>query len=238
MKEKENFLDKAADALAQTPVPTGPPQQTIDSTIAKLTELSGSVPPATGHRHIQIFKWLKAVNGFPRLAAAAVLLIAAGYITGRLSAPRPLDAQQLYSALEPAIREELLGEMKQYWQLSTAATYARLKENLDQQYRQDLNRFATQTFAASTAITNQLLEELIKSINSAQTQDRHWVAAALQQIESNRLQDKNQLSHGLATLAVYTDDQLLKTKNDIAQFVSNTITPNLSQTPNPSIRKE
>jgi len=238
MKEKENFLDKATDALAQTPVPAGPPQQTIDSTIAKLTELSGSVPPATGHRHIQIFERLKAVKGFPRLAAAAVLLIAAGYLTGRLSAPRPPDAQQLYSALEPAIREELLGEMKQYWQLSTAATYARLKEDLDQQYRQDLNRFATQTFAASTAVTNQLLEELIESINLAQTQDRRWVAAALQQIESNRLQDKNQLSHGLATLAVYTDDQLLKTKNDIAQFVSNTITPNLSQTPNPSNRKE
>jgi len=238
MKNNRDPLTKAVKAIQQTPVSTGPPQQTIDSTITKLTELSGSVPPATGHRHIQLFERLKAVKGFPRLAAAAVLLIAAGYITGRLSAPRPPDAQQLYSALEPAIREELLGEMKQYWQLSSAVAYSRLKEDLDQQYRQDLNRFATQTFAASTAVTNQLLEELIKSINSAQTQDRRWVTAALQQIESNRLQDKNQLSHGLATLAVYTDDQLLKTKNDIAQFVSNTITPNLSQTPNPSNRKE
>jgi hypothetical protein len=238
MKNNRDPLTKAVKAIQQTPVSTGPPQQTIDSTITKLTELSGSVPPATGHRHIQLFERLKAVKGFPRLAAAAVLLIAAGYITGRLSAPRPPDAQQLYSALEPAIREELLGEMNQYWQLSSAVAYSRLKEDLDQQYHRDLNQFAAQTLSASTAVTNQLLEELIKSINSAQTQDRRWIAAALQQIESNRLQDKNLLSHGLATLAVYTDDQLLKTKNDIAQFVSNTITPNLSQTPNPSNRKE
>jgi hypothetical protein len=234
MKEKENFLAKAAEALAQTPVPEGPPQQTIDSTIAKLTEVSGSVPPATGRRQILIFERLKAVKGFPRLAAAAVLLIAAGYITGRLSAPRPPDAQQLYSALEPAIREELLGDMKQYWQSSTAATYAQLKDHLVQQYRQDLSQFAAQTLAASTAVTNQLLEELIESINTAQMQDRRWVTTALQQIESNRLQDKNQLSDGLATLAVYTDDQLLRTKYDVAKFLSNTqadtIRPNASET--------
>ena len=105
-------------------------------------------------------------------------------------------------------------------------------------YHRDLNQFTAQTLSASAAVTNQLLEELIESINSAQTQDRRWVTAALQQIESNRLHDKNQLSSGLVTLAVYTDDQLLKTKNDIAQFLSNTVTPNVSQTPNQSDRKE
>jgi hypothetical protein len=231
MKNNHDPLTKAVKAIQQTPVSTGPPQQIIDATLTKLSEAAGSTPPVTDNRRLPILDRFKATKSIIRLAAAAVLLISAGYITGRLSAPAPPDPNQLYSALEPAIRQQLLGEMKQYWQLSTAATYARLKEDLDQQYCQDLNRFATQTFAASTAVTNQLLEELIKSINSAQTQDRRWVTTALQQIESNRLQDKNQLSHGLATLAVYTDDQLLKTKNDIAQFVSNTITPNLSQTP-------
>ncbi len=236
MKEKENFLDKAADALAQTSVPPGPPQQTIDSTIAKLNELSGSVPPATSRKHIQILERLKAAKGLTRIAAAAVVLIAAGYLAGRLSAPQPPDIQQLCSTLEPAIREEVLDEMKQYWQLSTAATYAQLKDEITHQYRQDLNQFATQTLAASAVVTNQLLENLIGAINTAQAQDRRWVTAALQQIESNRLQDKNQLSDGLTTLAVYTDDQLLRTKYDVAKFLSNTqadtIKPNVPETKN------
>jgi len=238
MKKKHDFLNKAVKALSQTPLPTGPPQQTIDSTLAKLSEASGSTPPVTAVRQIWILERLKAVKTFPRLAAAAVLLIAAGYLAGRLSAPRPPDAQQLYSDLEPAIRQQLLSEMKQYWRLSLANTYVQLKDELDRQRRQDLNQFAAQTLAASAAVTNQLLEDLIESINSAQMQDRRWVAAALQQIESNRLHDKTQLSNGLTTLAVYTDDQLLKTKYDIAQFLSNTVTPNVSQTPNPSNRKE
>lgn len=238
MKEEKDILSKATKSLARTPVSPGPPQQTVDTTVARLNEASASEPPVREARRNVLWEKIEPTKGLLKFAAAAVLLLAAGYIVGRVCAPRPPDIQQLYSTLEPAIRQKLLAEMGRYWQLSTAAAYAQLKEDLDQQYRQDLNRFATQTFAASTAVTNQLLEELIKSINSAQTQDRRWVTAALQQIESNRLQDKNQLSHGLATLAVYTDDQLLKTKNDIAQFVSNTITPNLSQAPNQSDRKE
>jgi len=246
MKKQEDILSKAADALAQTPVSVGPPQQTVDATLAKLTELSGSAPLVTGQKQIWILERLKAAKGLPRLAAAAVLLIAAGYLAGRLSAPGSPDIQQLRSALEPSLKsslepvihEQLLGEMKQYWQLALVTTYARLKDQLDQQYHQDLNQFAAQTLFASTAVTNQLLEELIESINTAQMQDRRWVTAALRQIESNRLQDKSQLSNGLIKLAVYTDDQLLKTKNDIAQFLSNTVTPDLSQTPNPSNRKE
>jgi 3-dehydroquinate synthase class II len=236
MKEKENFLDKAADALVQTPVPPGPPQQTIDSTIAKLNEISSSIPPATSRRYLQILERLKAAKNLTRIAAAAVVLIAVGYIAGRASAPEPPDIQQLCSTLEPAIREELLDEMKQHWQLSAAATYAQLKDELAHQYRQDLSRFAAQILAASTAVTNQSLEDLIAAINAAQTQDRRWVTAALQQIESSRLQDKNQLADGLATLAVYTDDQLLRTKYDIAKLLSNpqanTIRPNASETQN------
>jgi len=238
MKKKHDFLNKAVKALSQTPLPTGPPLQTIDSTLAKLSESSGSTPPVTIQKHVPLLERLNLVKTPVKLAAAAVLLIAAGYLAGRLSAPEPPDANQLYSALEPAIRQHLLSEMKQYWQLSLANTYVQLKDELDQQYRQDLNQFAAQTLAASTTITNHLLEDLITAINTAQMQDRRWVAAALQQIESNRLQDKNQLSSGLVTLAVYTDDQLLKTKYDIAQFLSNTVTPNVSQTPNPSNRKE
>jgi len=156
------------------------------------------------------------------VAAAVVLLILAGYAAGRLSAPRLPDAEQLQAVLEPAIRQNLLDEMKRYWQLGLTSNYVRLKDELSQQYRHELDQFAIQTLAASNAVTNQLLAELVQSINAAQTQDLRRIAAALEQIELNRLQDNTQLSNAFATFAVRTEDELQRTKKNMAQLLSYT----------------
>ncbi len=234
MKENQDILSRATEALSQTLVPPGPDQQTVDATVAKLRAAGAVQPMAAGTGRIKILERIKAAKGLAKLAAAAVLLLATGYVTGRVAAPKPPDLQQLYSKLAPAIRQQLLGEMEQRQQLIAAATYSQIRNDISRQYRQDLNQFAAQTMAASTAVTNQLLEDLITSINAAQVQDRHWVAAALQQIESNRLQDRTQLGTGLVRLAVYTEDELQRTKNGIAQFLANTqpqdVTPNLQDT--------
>ncbi|MHC4426219.1 MAG: hypothetical protein ACYSYV_08995, partial [Planctomycetota bacterium] len=81
-----------------------------------------------------------------KLAAAAMLLIGAGYIAGRLSTPEPLDVQELRAALEsslksslePAIRQDLLEEMNNRWQSAFAANCDELKDELQQQVRRDL----------------------------------------------------------------------------------------------------
>ncbi|MFH1883423.1 MAG: hypothetical protein ABIL62_12010 [Planctomycetota bacterium] len=237
MKENENILKKAVKALKNEQTPSGPSQELADATVAKLTEASGQSNKVTTGKRIWFIDWLKAPNSFTKVAAAAVLLIIAGYATGRLSAPRPPDAEQLQAALEPAIRRNLLDEMEQYWQLALTSSYAQLKDELSQQYRSDLNQFAAYTLAASGAATNQLLEELIESINTAQTQDRQWVAAAFEQIELNRLRDNVQLSNAFATFAVQTEDELLRTKQDMAQLLSYTqpdnSVPNESKNLNP-----
>ena len=237
MKENENILKKAVKALKNEQTPSGPSQELADATVAKLTEASGQSNKVTTGKRIWFIDWLKAPNSFTKVAAAAVLLIIAGYATGRLSAPRPPDAEQLQAALEPAIRRNLLDEMEQYWQLALTSSYAQLKNELSQQYRSDLNQFAAYTLAASGAATNQLLEELIESINTAQTQDRQWVAAAFEQIELNRLRDNVQLSNAFATFAVQTEDELLRTKQDMAQLLSYTqpdnSVPNESKNLNP-----
>jgi len=222
MKENENILEKAVKALNNELIPPSPPQELTDATIAKLTQDSGQPNTMKLEKRIWIIERLKATNSFTRVAAAAVLLIIAGYAAGRLSAPRPPDAEQLQAALEPAIRRNLLDEMKQYWQLALTSSYAQLKDDLTQQYRSDLNQFAAYTLAASGVATNQLLEELIESINTAQTQDRQWVAAAFEQIELNRRQDNAQLSNAFVTFAVRTEDELQRTKQDMAQLLSYT----------------
>jgi hypothetical protein len=222
MKENEDILEKAVKALKNEHVRPRPPQQTVDATIAKLTQASKQPNTGKAGKQIQIIERIKATKSFTKVAVAAVLLIVAGYAVGRLSAPRPSDIEQLQAALEPAIRQNLLDEMKHNWQLGLASNYVRLKDQLSQQYRNDLDQLAIQTLAASNAVTNELLEELIESINTAQTQDRQWVAAALEQIELNRLRDNAQLSNAFATFAVQTEDELQRTKQNMAQLLSYT----------------
>ncbi|MFC1604679.1 hypothetical protein ACFL5F_06590 [Planctomycetota bacterium] len=149
------------------------------------------------------------IGKFMKLTAAAVLMIGAGYIAGRLSAPEPLDVQELQAALEsslksslvPAIRQELLSEMDDRWQLALAASNARVKDELARQVRRDLTEFAAQTLAASGTRTEQRLMELIRLIEAARVQDRRRTAAAFDYIESR-------FGNGLVTLADRTDELL------------------------------
>jgi tellurite resistance protein len=235
-KESENILEKAVKAINDQQVPPAPPRELANSTIAKLTEISGQTNTYSDGRRIRLIERIKVPNSFSKVAAAAILLIMAGYATGRLLSPKPPDIEQLQASLEPAIRQNILDEMKQYWQLGLTASYAQLKDDLSQQYRRDLTQFATYTLAASGAATNQLLEELIESINTAQIQDRQWVAAAIGEIELNRLKDNAQLSNAFATFAVQTEDELLRNKQKVEQILYYTqpdsLVPNRFTDPN------
>ena len=222
MEENENKLEKAVEALKNEQIPPGPPQEVIESTIAKLADAAGQSDTVKLDNRIRIIEGLKAAKSLTKIAAAAVLLIAAGYATGRLSAPRTPDMAQIQAALEPKIRQNLLDEAKQYVQLGLANGYIRVKDELSQQYREELNRVALQSVAASNAVTNELLTVLIESFNEAQNQDRQRIAAAIDQIESNRLHDRNQLSNALATFALETEEELIRTKQDMANFLSYT----------------
>jgi hypothetical protein len=169
-----------------------------------------------------------------RFAAAAVLLIAAGYLAGRFFSPRP-DINQIELALESrltssvqaAIRKNLLDDLNQSWQLALADYHARLNDEfnrfaveLGEQRRSELNELAAKTFAASNAVTHQLLSDLVRAVATAQDQDRQWAAAAMRRIESNRIQDATRLNAGLVTLAEQTRDELAETKRSVAQLTS------------------
>ena len=213
MEEPKDILDKAIDALANTDVPPGPPQELKDATVAKLTEAAESSQDE--FKTISFIDRIKPMKGLIKFAAAAVLLIACGYTAGRLSAPKTPDIEQLQAALEPAIRQNLLQEMGQYMQVGLASGYTQIKNELQQQYRRDLSDFAIQTLAASSTVTNERLKELINAINTSQTQDRRWFATALE------------------TLALQTEDQFQRTRQDMAQLLSYT-QPD-SSTPNNTI---
>lgn len=160
--------------------------------------------------------WMKIFKSpITKFAAAAVLLIAAGYTVGRASAPQPLDVEELQAtlesslkaSLEPAIRQDLIVQLNEQWQSAFAANSAQLKEELHQQVRCDLTEFAAQTLAASGTLTNQRLIELVRLIEAARIRERQQVSAALEQIE----QEKIQLRNGLLAVAARTNE-LLSTK--------------------------
>ena len=222
MDENDNSLEKILEAIKNEQIPPGPPQEVVDSTIAKLAEAAGQPDIVRSDKRIRIIERLKAAKSLTKIAAAAVLLIAAGYAAGRLSGPRPPDMAQIQTALEPKIRQKLLEETKQYVQLGLANGYTRIQDELNQQYRQELNRVALQAVAASNSVTNELLTELIASFNEVQSQYRQQVAVALDEMESNRLKDRGELSDAFATFALQTEDELIRNKQDMAKFMSYT----------------
>ena len=222
MKENENQLEKAVEALKNEQIPPGPPHELTNLTIAKLTEAAKQSDTIEFESRIRSIEGLRAAKSLVKIAAAAVLLIAAGYATGRLSAPQPPDMEQIRAALEPEIRQNLLDETKRYMQLGLTNAYIRIKDELSEQYRQDLRQVALQSVAASNAVTNELLTDLIESFNEAKSHDRQLFAAALGQIESKRQQDRDELTNALTTLAVQTEDEFMRTQQDMAQFLSYT----------------
>jgi len=215
MEKNEEIFEKALEALRNEQIPSGPSKELAADTAAKLAEAAGG----TENAETRMIRLLP-VRNLARIAAAAVLLILAGYAAGRLSGPQPPDIEQLRAAIEPSIRQDLLDEINSNMLASLEKGYTQIKDELSRQYRQDLDRTAMQTLAASNTVTNQLLTKLIDSIKDSQLQERRLVAAALEQIESNRLRDRSQLSSAVAALAVQTEDELIRTKKDVAQALS------------------
>ena len=144
-----------------------------------------------------------------KLAAAAVLMIGAGFIGGRLSAPEPVNVQELRATLEsslksslvPEIRRELLSQMDDRWQSTLAASNAKVKDELARQIRRDLELFADRTLTTIGSLTEQRLMEFARIIEAARIKERQRVAAAFDYMGT-------QFGDGLVTLAARTDDLL------------------------------
>jgi hypothetical protein len=146
----------------------------------------------TQRAHRTIFK-----SPIIRFAVAAVLLICAGYIIGRVSSAQPVNVDQLRAEIETSLRSSLAADCEQ------------IKNELHQQVQRDLAEFAAQTLAASTTMADRRLMELIQLIDAARMQDHLRVAAAIEKIE----RDKAKLGDGLQALAARTNE-LLRTEQN------------------------
>jgi len=217
MSKQKDIVDKAVDALRNEEVPSGPPEELLAAVTSQGAQWERAAASVRGRlRLIRV----------GRFAAAAVLLIAAGYGVGHFFRPGPPSVKQLQEALEPAllsslepvIRDRLAIELSEQWALALAANNAELRE--------EMKGMGLGVLAASGTLTNQRLGELIEAVNRAQSYDRRWVTAALEQIELNRVADTKQLASGLQTLALHTEDQLEQTMQVVADFCARRQTDN------------
>lgn len=220
MEREDDILQRAIEQVRNEEIPSHPPQEAIDATLAKLAEAADRTSTSPGQRNTHVIRLTT------KLAAAAAVLILAGYAVGRLSAPRPPDINQLQHALaasiEPAIRQKVIEDLNRQWQSALEASHVALREDLTQQYRNDLIHSAAQTLAVSNATTHRLLEDLIESINVAEVQKRQWVATALAEIDATRRQDSTQFANALVSLAAATGGEIERTKNDMVSLLYTT----------------
>lgn len=147
------------------------------------------------------------MNGLLKLAAAAVLMVGAGFIGGRLSAPKPLEVQKLQAALEsslkaslePAIRRRLQGEFENRLQSALIAERDMLRQELARQVHRDLETYAEQTLTTAGNLMDQRFISFARIIEEARIKERRHVAAAFDYMGSR-------LGDSLVTLAALRDN--------------------------------
>jgi len=175
-----------------------------DRVIEALQDVS---PAETDTRRI-----FPSVGGILRISVAAVLVLGAGVIIGRATAPRPVDVEQLradlqasiVASLKPAVQETVLAEVDRCLESGLAANEANLRNELAEQLRGDLQLFATQFAAGSDRRMDKRFAEFVQLIEEARLKDRQQVAKALDRIEQNRVLDKTQIRTGLQYVAALT----------------------------------
>jgi hypothetical protein len=171
-------------------------QKACDALIASESRRVGFTPPSL-------------ISGLMKLAAVVVLMVGAGFVGGRLSAPKPLDVKQLQTALEsslksslePALRRQLHDEFENRMQLVLSAERDTLKQELARQVRRNMEKYAEQTLTTVGNLMDQRFFNFARMVEEARIKDRQHVAAAIDYMGSR-------FGDGLETLASRTDNLL------------------------------
>ena len=129
---------------------------------------------------------------FARAAVAAVLVLAAGIVIGRLSSPKPIEVEQLrvdlqasiIASLQPAIRESVLSDVDGRLEAALAARDERIATELVELLRQDLRVIAAELTTGSERLVDERFADVVQLIEAARQTDRRQVAKALEQIRT------------------------------------------------------
>ena len=144
-------------------------------------------------------------------AAAAAIVLAAGFGFGRL-ASATADAEKVRTKIEPEIRQRLRGEFAQL-------------------LRDELEKAASTTVAASEEQTRLLLTDFAKAVEAKRREDNQTMNAVLDRLEARRAADYVSLKQDLDTVAVLTDASLRRAQQQLVQLADYTQPANSSNPP-------
>ena len=136
-----------------------------------------------------------------RWAAAAALMIGIGFGVGRFVTPATADA----------------GRIRQ-----------QLRQEFTQLLREELDKAASATLAASGAQTKQWVEDYAEALETRHTEESQAIKAALNRLESQLLADVVSLKKDVDTVAVYADAGLRRARQDLVQLADYTQPVNTS----------
>lgn len=146
------------------------------------------------------------------LAAAALVVLTVGIAIGRLTAPAPIDVEQLRADLQASVTESLQGPLRQaVWtdvdqrlETALAAGDEQLKTEIVELMREDLRTFAVDVVANSEKVIERRLTDFAQQVESARLADRQRVVRAFEQVELSRRRDRMQIGRGFQSLAALT----------------------------------
>ena len=144
-------------------------------------------------------------------AVAAAIVLSIGVGIGRLTSAPP-DVQQVRAAIEPELRQELRREFAQL-------------------FRDQLDKSASTTLAASTEQTRQLLAEFARAVEAKRTEDYQAINAALDKLQSQRLADFFSLKKDVDTMAVLTESGFRRAQQQLVQLADYSQPANSSNSP-------
>jgi hypothetical protein len=147
-----------------------------------------------------------------RWAAAAALMIGIGFGVGRLATPATAEAGRIRAEIEPEIRQQL-------------------RREFTQMLRDELDKAASATLAASGEQAKHWVEDYARAIEAKHTEDSQVILDALNKLESQRLADFVSLKKDVDTVAVNADAGLRRARQELVQLADYTQPANISNSP-------
>ena len=147
-----------------------------------------------------------------RWAAAAALMIGFGFGVGRFATPATANAGKIRAAIEPEIRQQL-------------------RQEFTQLLREELDKAASATLAASGEQTKHWVEDYAQALETKRTEDSQAIRAALNKMESQLLADVVSLKNDVDTVAVYADAGLRRARQELVQLADYAQPANISNSP-------
>ena len=147
------------------------------------------------------------------MAVAALLVLGVGITIGRLTAPKPIDVEQLRADLQASVHASVLADVDRRLEPALAADETRLKTEIVELLRQDLRTFATDVVSNSEQMMDRRFDEFVRLIEAARLKDRQRVVRAFEQVELNRRRDRTQIGQGVRSLVALTSASPTPTNN-------------------------